>query len=48
MPLSSFDFQQARVRPVLYKSQLRSVLYGVRETEPALFSLANNPLNQWV
>ena len=46
MPLSSFDFQQARVKQVLFKSRLRSVLYGVREAEPALFSLADTPLNQ--
>ena len=48
MPLSSFDFQQARVKQVLFKSRLRSVLYGVREAEPALFSLTENPLGQWI
>jgi hypothetical protein len=48
MPLTSFDFQQARVKQVLFKSRLRSVLYGVREAEPALFSLAENPLGQWL
>ncbi|MBF9144263.1 hypothetical protein [Hymenobacter properus] len=48
MALSSFDFQQARVKQVLFKSRLRSVLYGVREAEPALFSLAENPLGQWL
>ncbi|GAB3589521.1 hypothetical protein [Hymenobacter daeguensis] len=48
MPLTSFDFQQARVKQVLFKSRLRSVLYGVREVEPALFSLAENPLGQWI
>jgi hypothetical protein len=48
MPLSSFDFQQARVKQVLFKSRLRSVLYGVREAEPALFSFADNPLGQWI
>jgi hypothetical protein len=48
MPLSSFDFQQARVKQVLFKSRLRSVLYGVREAEPALFSMAENPLGQWI
>ncbi len=48
MPLTSFDFQQARVKQVLFKSRLRSVLYGVREAEPALFSLADNPLGQWI
>ena len=48
MPLSSFDFQQARVKQVLFKSRLRSVLYGVREAEPALFSYADNALAQWI
>ena len=48
MALTSFDFQQARVKQVLFKSRLRSVLYGVREAEPALFSIAENPLGQWI
>ena len=48
MPLSSFDFQQARVKQVLFKSRLRSVLYGVRVAEPALFLLADNPLDMWI
>jgi hypothetical protein len=48
MPLTSFDFQQARVKQVLFKSRLRSVLYGVREAEPALFSVVENPLAQWI
>jgi hypothetical protein len=48
MPLTPFDFQQARVKQVLFKSRLRSVLYGVREPEPALFSLTDNPLGQWL
>jgi hypothetical protein len=48
MALSSFDFQQARVKQVLFKSRLRSVLYGVREAEPELFSLQHNPLGQWL
>jgi hypothetical protein len=48
MPLSSFDFQQARVKQVLFKSRLRSVLYGVREAEPTLFSYADNALAQWI
>jgi uncharacterized membrane protein YccC len=48
MPLTSFDFQQARVKQVLFKSRLRSVLYGVREAESSLFSLTDNPLGQWL
>ena len=48
MPLTSFDFQQARVKQVVFKSQLRSVLYGVRTVDNALFSFADNPLGQWL
>jgi hypothetical protein len=48
MALSSFDFQQARVKQVLFKSRLRSVLYGVREADAALFSPAASPLGQWL
>ena len=48
MALTSFDFQQARVKQVLFKSRLRSVLYGVREAEPELFSMRDNPLGQWL
>lgn len=48
MALTSFDFQQARVKQVLFKSRLRSVLYGVRMAEPELFSIRENPLGQWL
>jgi hypothetical protein len=48
MALSPFDFQQARVKQVLFKSRLRSVLYGVREADAALFSPTENPLGQWL
>jgi hypothetical protein len=48
MALSSFDFQQARVKQVLFKSRLRSVLYGVREADAALFSPLESPLGQWL
>jgi hypothetical protein len=48
MALSSFDFQQARVKQVLFKSRLRSVLYGVRDADAALFSLHESPLGQWL
>ncbi|OON68461.1 hypothetical protein [Hymenobacter sp. CRA2] len=47
MSLSSLDFQQARIKQVLFKSRLRSVLYGVREADPTLFSARDNPLGQW-
>lgn len=48
MALTPFDFQQARVKQVLFKSRLRSVLYGVREAEASLFSLPDSPLGQWL
>ncbi|MDU0372490.1 hypothetical protein ACFPAF_18970 [Hymenobacter endophyticus] len=48
MELNSLDFQQARIKQVLFKSRLRSVLYGVREPDPSLFSMADNPLGVWL
>jgi hypothetical protein len=48
MDISSLDFQQARIKQVVFKSRLRSVLYGVREPDASLFSLRDNPLGQWV
>ena len=48
MALSTLDFQQARIKQVLFKSRLRSVLYGVREADSDLFSLQHNPLGQWL
>ncbi|GAA4354666.1 hypothetical protein GCM10023185_16700 [Hymenobacter saemangeumensis] len=48
MALSHLDFQQARIKQVLFKSRLRSVLYGVREAEPELFSVAHSPLGEWI
>jgi len=48
MDISALDFQQASIKQVLFKSQLRSVLYGVREADPTLFSPELNPLSQWL
>jgi len=48
MDISTLDFQQARIKQVLFKSRLRSVLYGVREAEDSLFVLRENPLGQWL
>ncbi|UYZ63521.1 hypothetical protein [Hymenobacter weizhouensis] len=48
MELTPLDFQQARIKQVLFKSRLRSVLYGVREADPTLFSVRDNPLGQWL
>jgi hypothetical protein len=48
MDISTLDFQQASIKQVLFKSRLRSVLYGVREAEADLFSLQLNPLGQWL
>ncbi|AYA35824.1 hypothetical protein D3Y59_01435 [Hymenobacter oligotrophus] len=48
MDISTLDFQQARIKQVLFKSRLRSVLYGVREAEASLFDIRQNPLRQWL
>ncbi|WP_157887038.1 hypothetical protein [Hymenobacter sp. PAMC 26628] len=48
MELTNLDFQQARIKQVLFKSRLRSVLYGVREADEALFARPLNPLGQWL
>ncbi|MBC6988783.1 MULTISPECIES: hypothetical protein [Hymenobacter] len=48
MDITSLDFQQANIKQVLFKSRLRSVLYGVREADAALFSMQENPLGQWL
>jgi hypothetical protein len=45
---ASLDIQQARIKHILFKSQLRSVLYGVREPTEALFSMQGNALAQWL
>lgn len=48
MDLTTLDLQQARIKQILFKSQLRSVLYGVREADEALFSAQGNALGQWL
>ncbi|SMB99844.1 hypothetical protein SAMN00120144_2798 [Hymenobacter roseosalivarius DSM 11622] len=48
MDLTTLDFQQARIKQILFKSQLRSVLYGVREADEALFSPQGSALGQWL
>jgi len=48
MELHSLDFQQARIKLVLFKSRLRSVLYGVREADEELRSVYRTPLGQWL
>ena len=48
MELSAFDLQQARIKQVLFKSRLRSVLYGVRDANEDLFSRPTTPLGQWL
>jgi hypothetical protein len=48
MDINRLDFQQARIKQVLFKSRLRSVLYGVREADDTLFSLYHNPLGEWL
>ena len=48
MDIDSLEFQQARIKQVVFKSRLRSVLYGVREPDPGLFSLRGNPFGEWL
>lgn len=48
MDINALDYQQARIKQILFKSQLRSVLYGVREADDALFSPQDNSLGQWL
>lgn len=48
MDVNTLDVQQARIKQILFKSQLRSVLYGVREADEALFSVEGNALGQWL
>jgi hypothetical protein len=48
MDVTTLDFQQARIKQILFKSQLRSVLYGVRVADEALFSPKGNALGQWL
>lgn len=48
MDITNLDFQQARIKQVLFKSRLRSVLYGVREADDDLFSMQKNPLGEWL
>lgn len=46
--LTKLDFQQALIKQVLFKSRLRSILYGVRPADDSLFSPEGNPLSQWL
>lgn len=48
MDESRLDIQQASIKLVLFKSQLRSVLYGVRPFEEALLSPRTNPFGAWL
>lgn len=48
MEITNLDFQQARIKQVLFKSRLRSILYGVREADTELFSMRQNPLGEWL
>ena len=45
--LNSLDIQQARVKFILFKSKLRSVLYGSALDE-SILSPRNTPLGHWL
>ncbi|QNF31897.1 histidine kinase [Adhaeribacter swui] len=47
MNLAEIDFQQLRIKHILYKSKIRSVLYvNNGEYDASLFS-SNSPINTW-
>jgi hypothetical protein len=47
MNIAEIDFQQLRIKHILYKSRVRSVLYVYGgEYDPAFFSSAN-PVHEW-
>src|SRR5688572_305198 len=45
MNLAQVDFQQLRIKHILYKSKVRSVLYGGAFDD--VFFSASGPLSQW-
>jgi uncharacterized protein YdaL len=45
MNLAQVDFQQLRIKHILYKSKVRSMLYG-GTYDPTFFS-ATGPVSQW-
>lgn len=45
--LISLDIQQARVKFILFKSKLRSILYGAA-ADDSIFSPRTTPLGQWL
>lgn len=47
MQTNNFDIQQGRLKHFLYKSKLRSVLYG-SEVEDSFFAPRTSPFGEWI
>lgn len=47
MNITEIDFQQLRIKHILYKSKVRSVLYVGNGEYDATFFTTGSPVNQW-
>jgi hypothetical protein len=47
MDLSSMDFQNVRIKHILFKSKVRSALYGGNIDE-TIFSSRQSPVGEWI
>lgn len=47
MDLSSMDFQNVRLKHILFKSKVRSALYGGK-IDDAIFSARQSPVGEWI
>ncbi|KAA5539802.1 histidine kinase [Adhaeribacter rhizoryzae] len=47
MNIAEIDFQQLRIKHILYKSKVRSVLYVNGGEYAASFFTTNSPVNEW-
>lgn len=47
MNIAEIDFQQLRIKHILYKSKVRSVLYVYEGEYDATFFSSTNPVHEW-
>lgn len=47
MNLSSMDFQNVRIKHILFKSKVRSALYGGK-IDDTIFSARQSPVGEWI
>ena len=47
MNLAQVDFQQLRIKHILYKSKVRSVLYVYEGEYDATFFSSSSPIQEW-